>query len=178
KRAARLAIAALAIAACSSEQVPRDMPIVAEVDEEARSLGEVPDPAIEPGEPGVTLADLDNAEFRDRVVALVREVAAGGATATCALPPLASPVWAVVRIYHEGASLGRGSFVGADLCPALKEATRRAIAAAGPARKFVPQARFVVELPDRGYSLVEYEGRGLELIHGVVPTRVLDRSLV
>jgi hypothetical protein len=42
----------------------------------------------------------------------------------------------------------------------------------------VAQARFVVELLDHAYAMVEYEGEGVELVSGLVPVRVLDRAML
>jgi len=145
----------------------------------ARNLPDVLDPAIEPDGETDTIADLDNAEFRDRVIDFVREVATASPTATCAVPLTTSkPLWVTVWMFHGGKSVGRGSFVGTELCDALKTATERAIAASGPNQGHVAQARFVVELTDRGYEMVEYQGKGVELANGLVPVRVLDRAMV
>lgn len=149
----------------------------------ARNLASVPDPAVVPaagaaqGEAG--LAGLDNAAFRDRAVGFVREVAAGGSSVTCTLPLVAQrPLQVAVWIFHAGANVGRGRSTGTDLCVALKDATRRAIAAAGPDRARLLQARFVVELPEREYVALEHQGKGLELVQGLVAVRVLDKALL
>lgn len=125
------------------------------------------------------LAGLDNDGFRDRVIGFVRQVAEGEPEAACSVPWVASqPLWVTVKMFYGGAAVGRGTSIGAALCPALAEATVRAIAAAGPEAKHVVQARFVVELTDRRYDMVEYAGGGIELVHGLVPVRVLDRAMV
>lgn len=127
-------------------------------------------------------AELDNAAFRDRVVAFVREVAVRGPNVACALPLIAQriapPLEVVVSIYYEGELVGWGISADAELCVALTEATQRAVAASGPARSRVAEARFVVELTDHEYGLVEHEGKGVELVNGVVPVRVLDRAML
>lgn len=190
--APRLAIAALMVMSCQPDQDGGDGarsgaawppagdagpdPFAAAI---AENLPGVPDPAIEPGAAGETLADLDNAAFRDRAVAFVREVAAGGPTVACTLPLTASqPLSVTVWMFHGGAAVGRGTSADIALCVALKEATRRAVAASGPEFGRVAEARFVVELTDRDYALVEYEGRGVELDDALVPTRVLDREML
>lgn len=124
-------------------------------------------------------AGLDNAGFRDRVVAFVRDVAAGGPDDTCELPVVAArPLDVAVSMYHGGALAGLGTAAGDDLCVALEDAARGALAAFGPDRSRVEQARFVVDLTEHDYALVEHEGRGVELVHGLVPVRVLDRAML
>src|SRR5688500_12174818 len=93
-RAMVIPLAALLVMACQPEPGERDWarPGAADLDaprlpgeraeprvaaEIARNLPHVPDPVIEPGDPTETIADLDNAAFRDRTIAFVREVAAG-----------------------------------------------------------------------------------------------------
>lgn len=122
---------------------------------------------------------LDNAAFRDRVVAFVREVTAGGRSATCTVPLTAArPFHVTVSMYYEGAVVGRATAAGTELCVALRDAARRALAASGPDRSHVAQARFVVELSDHQYALVEHEGAGVELAGDLVPVRVLDRAML
>jgi hypothetical protein len=145
----------------------------------AKNLAGVPDPAIVPGDPAETLASLDNAAFRDRVVGFVREVSAGGASVTCSLPlSLATPLQVTVWMFQGGATVGRGQSAAGSLCVALKDATRRAIAAAGADRERLAQVRFAVELPERDYALIEHEGKGVELSHGLVPVRTLDKAML
>ncbi|MFO7566524.1 MAG: prenyltransferase/squalene oxidase repeat-containing protein [Enhygromyxa sp.] len=119
---------------------------------------------------------LDNDEFRDRVVTLVREVASGDSNVACTLPPLDQPLHVVVSMYHAGALAGQGISDAEDLCEALDEATRRAVAAANPARSSVAAARFVVDLSEQQYAMVEHEGRGVELVGGLVPARRFDKA--
>jgi hypothetical protein len=153
----------------------------------AKNLPSVPDPAVVPasgaGSAAEIMASLDNAAFRDRAVAFVREVAAGGASVTCTLPlttpqPLPVSVW----LFHGGAVAGRGQAAATELCVALKDATRRAIAAAGAIQGAdhhrLAEGRFAVELSGREYSLVEHEGKGLELVNGLVPVRVFDKAML
>lgn len=138
----------------------------------------MPEPGERDGATGQG-AELDNDAFRERVVALVREVTAGGANVPCTVPLTAArPLRAAVSMYDEGAVVGRGTAADRELCVALEEATRRALAASGPARSRVAQARFVVELVDHAYALVEHEGKGVELVRDLVPVRVLDRAMV
>jgi hypothetical protein len=207
-----LAVTALLLAACQprqgeqdkgkSEATPADKsadkgadkaaepdPFAAAI---AKNLPSVPDPTIVAasgpasgaGSAAEIMASLDNAAFRDRAVAFVREVAAGGASVTCTLPlttpqPLPVSVW----LFHGGAVAGRGQSAATEMCVALEDATRRAIAAAGAVQgdanhQRLAQGRFVVELSDRNYALVEHEGKGLELTQGLVPVRVLDKALL
>lgn len=132
----------------------------------------------EPDEIAEQRTELDNAGFRDRVIAFVRELAAGGSNVPCSLPSTAQSLHVAVSMYHEGKIVGRGTSTAEELCVALQEATERAVAAAGLARSRVAQARFVVELDGRNYALVEHEGKGVELVGGLVPTRRLDRAML
>ena len=145
----------------------------------ADNLPRVPDPPL------VLVASdgagVDPQTLRDRMVRFVREVATGR-SATCALfgPARRAPV---ITLYRAGALVGRGEAATTTspspdgLCLALKDATRRALASAG-APSAIDDARFVVELPEQGAFVLEYDGKGLELSHGLVPVRVLDRALM
>jgi hypothetical protein len=129
------------------------------------------------GDPGQ--GELDNAAFRDRVVEFVRGVAAGGSNVDCTLSVTADrPFDVAVSMYERGAVVGQGSSADERLCVALKGATGQALAAYGPDRSRVAQARFVVELTGHEYALVEHEGEGVELVSELVPVRVLDRVMV
>ncbi|MCC6551833.1 MAG: terpene cyclase [Polyangiaceae bacterium] len=139
------------------------------------NLPRVPDPAIETP-PAAAGEELDSAAFRDRVIALVRDVSSGRDKVACALPlPSTRPFQAVVSAYRKGELIGRGEASNASLCPALKDAARRAVAAAGGERDALAGARIVVDLPEHGESMVELDGKGLELTHGLVPVRAFDR---
>ncbi|WAS99259.1 terpene cyclase [Nannocystis punicea] len=152
--ATSLAIAALLVGACQPDPGERDG---------AEDLG----------------AELDNAGFRDRVVEFVRDVTTDDPGLSCTLPlSAAQPFTVAVSMYDRGAVVGRGLAAGTELCEALEEATRRALAASGPDGSRVTRARFVVELIDHDYALVEYEGKGVELVRGLVPVRALDRAMV
>ncbi|KYG06781.1 terpene cyclase [Sorangium cellulosum] len=148
----------------------------------AANLPRVPDPAIQVREGGGAGAELDNDTFRDRTVAFVRQVAAGGDKVTCDLSLSSKrPFRAVVVGFQEGKQIARGEASDAGLCVALKEAARRAVAAAGGAREALAGARLVVELPDHHESMiesVERKGKGLELTQGLVPVRALDKALL
>lgn len=122
--------------------------------------------------------ELDNAGFRGRVIAFVRDVAGGNPIVPCSLPTTARPLHVVVSMYLDGKVLGRGTAADDELCVGLKEATQRAVAASGQPRSRLAQARFVVELDGREYALVEHEGKGVELVSGLVPTRTLDKAML
>jgi hypothetical protein len=145
----------------------------------AENLARVPDPPIDfPADAGAG-AGLDNDVFRDRVLGFIRRVAAGGERVTCDLPlTSASPFRTVVWVYQKGAQVGRGEGSDARLCVALKDAARQAVAATGGGPEGLAGARLAVELPERGYSFVELEGKGVELTHGLPAVRVLDKALV
>lgn len=127
----------------------------------------------------VTGEVLDNQDFRDGVVAFVRRVSAGEEVRPCPLSLRSQrPFRTVISIYHQGARVGRGEATDANLCIALKGATRQAIAAAGAGRDVLSGARFRIELPDHDYGMIEHQGKGVELSHGLVPVRVLDKALL
>ncbi|WP_437328075.1 D-glucuronyl C5-epimerase family protein [Sorangium sp. So ce381] len=148
----------------------------------AANLPRVPDPVIQAPENGGAGAELDNDSFRDRAVAFVRQVAAGGDKVTCDLALSSKrPFRAVVMGFQEGKQIARGEASDAGLCVALKDAARRAVAAAGGAREALAGARLVVELPDHHESMVESverPGKGVELVEGLVPVRALDKALL
>lgn len=121
---------------------------------------------------------LDNTAFRDRVAGFVRRVATGGQDIVCTLPLTTRPPLVVVSMYHEGQVVGLGTSADDELCVALTKATERAVEASGPDRARVAQARFVVDLTAHDYALVEHEGKGVELVSGLVPVRVLDKAMV
>lgn len=141
-------------------------------------LATIPDPRIVPAAQPVTVDALDNAGFRDRVVAFVRQVAAGAPEVTCDLPALPPPLPVEVWIFRAGAAIGNASASASDLCAALEDATRRAIAMIEGERPPLDDARFAINLANREYSLIEYQGKGIELSHGVVPVRVFDKALL
>jgi hypothetical protein len=122
--------------------------------------------------------EFDNASFRNQVVAFVRAVAGGGSKAACGLPRVVNPGPVVVAIHAEGELVGRATSTDDELCVALADATERAVAASGLDALRLEQARFVVDLIDRRYALVEYEGEGVELVSELVPTRVLDKAML
>jgi hypothetical protein len=141
----------------------------------AENLVRVRDPAIEV--PEGAGAGLDNAAFRDRVVAFVRRVAAGGEKATCEVPLSSKrPFRTVVSAYRDGQLSARGEAAAPELCVALKDAARRAVASAGGHTMALSGARLVIDLPDHHESLVEHEGKGVELSQGLVPVRVIDKA--
>lgn len=151
----------------------------------AANLPRVPDPVIQTPENGGAGAELDNGAFRDRAVAFVRRVAAGGDKVTCDLALSSKrPFRAVVMGFREGKQIARGEASDAGLCVALKDAARRAVAAAGGAAAMTSAlagARLVVELPDHHESMVESverPGKGVELVEGLVPVRALDKALL
>jgi len=144
----------------------------------AENLSKVPDPVVLEPE-GEAAAPPDNAAFRDRVVSFARHVAAGEAEVRCELS-LASKrafvahVWA----FEKGQVIGAGEGKSEKLCAALEDATRRAVAATGGDKDAFARARLVIELPEHFEAMTEYEGRGVELTHGLVPVRSFDAKLL
>ncbi|WP_206079539.1 terpene cyclase [Polyangium spumosum] len=143
-------------------------------------LSKVPDPTITG--PESAAEPLENQVFRDRVLGFVRKVAAvekAGESVACDLPTQSpKPFRAVVWGYHEGAQVARGEASDASLCVALKEATRRAVASGGGTKEALGPRRIAIELPDHGVSILEHQGKGLELDHGLVPLRKFDKGLL
>jgi len=144
------------------------------------NLPKVPDPTITgPDNAG---APLENQVFRDRVITFTRKVAAvekAGETVPCELSVTSpKPFRAVVWGYREGAQVARGEASDASLCVALKEATRRAVASGGGTKDALGTTRLAIELPDHGASILEHQGKGLELDHGLVPLRTFDKALL
>ena len=159
-----------------SRALPLDDPFAANI---ATHIATTPDPKITYSGEQTQAQSLDNQTFRDRVVAFVRLASTGGDTLSCNLR-LASdrPFKALIWIFRDGTIAGRGQAVESGLCTALKEATRRAMASVQNDQKIIQQSRIVVELPDHKYSMVEFEGRGVELSHGLVPVRRFDKKLL
>jgi hypothetical protein len=122
--------------------------------------------------------EFDNAAFRSHVVAFVRQVSAGGPNVACTLPPISKPLHVVVSIYDEGKVVGRARSTLDELCPALTEATRGAVAGSELNAAQIARARFVVDLTNHAYTLVEDERKGVELVGGQVPVRVLDKAML
>jgi hypothetical protein len=148
----------------------------------AENLAKVPDPDVTGAD--AAAGSMENGAFRDGIVSFVRKVARvekSGDKVACELAASsARPFRAVVWGYREGAQVARGEASNEKICLALEEATRRAIASGGGTKDALdaPGTRIAVELPDQGYSVLEHEGKGLELDHGLVPLRRLDKSLV
>jgi rhamnogalacturonyl hydrolase YesR len=143
----------------------------------AANIAKVPDPKIESSQN--QSPDLDNAAFRSRVVGLVRKVAEGPEKIDCDLPLESKrPFRAVVWAYRQGEQVARGEGADGSLCVALKGAARQVIAAAGGDKDALAGARLVVDLPDHNETVLEFEGKGLELVHGLVPPRSYDKALL
>lgn len=123
--------------------------------------------------------DNDSDELRNGVARFVRQLAGGHASPPCPRVPGIRPAWSFrVTVYHEGRAAGTGTAEHAEPCQALREAATRAMAGDGLDAKQRQQARFVVELPELEYALVELDGSGHELTHGAVAVRTLDKKLL
>lgn len=134
---------------------------------------------VEAAEPETADPEQDEpGSFRDQAIRYVRQLSASTdeSEPACTLPEIPGPVLAVLTLYVEGARVGRGMARDEQLCPALREATRKTIDDAELTPKALEQARFVVELPSHEFSIVEHEGKGLEYVSGLVPARVLDKD--
>lgn len=143
------------------------------------NLPRVPDAVIRQTRPAGRATSRAHTSFRTSLVTFARQIAAGEPEVVCQLaPPSPPPFRVTLGIYHQGELLGLGDATEPDLCVAVKNATRRSVAAAWPDRARLSSSRFAIELPGRNYSLVELGGRGVELSHGLVPVRELSRDIV
>lgn len=122
--------------------------------------------------------ELDNAGFRDRVIAFVRQVSQGEPNVACSLPAVTKPLNVVVSLHHAGKLVGRGISTQDQLCAALTEATQQLVASSGVSGSQLAEARFVVELVSHEYGVLEHDGAGLEYVGGHVPVRVLDKAML
>ena len=149
----------------------------------AENIAKVPNPEVTIAESSA--GSLDNTLFRDRTIEFVRKVSLtekSGEPIVCDLPITSTrPFRAVVWGYRDGAQVARGEASNERLCIALKDATRQAVASklsAGDSKESLADTRLAIELPEQGYSILEFGKKGLELDHGVVPLRSLDKALV
>lgn len=121
----------------------------------------------------------ENAVFRDRVAAFVRQVTAGTAAPQCMDEPVTNNDWQIdISVHHRGTVAGHGVARNTSLCAALQEATQRAVSTSGLGPAALAEARLAIDFPGRKYSIIEHGGTGHELVRGLVPVRVLDRALV
>ncbi|NVB37570.1 glycoside hydrolase family 127 protein [Pseudenhygromyxa sp. WMMC2535] len=121
-------------------------------------------------------AALDNASFRDQLIASVRQIASSGPLASCDLPSPTSPLFVVVSMYYGGKLEAQGTSSRDELCAALSEATLEARSRSKLDQDRMSRARFVVELSNHKYGAIEYEGRGLELKNGIMPVRTVSKA--
>ena len=130
----------------------------------------------------------DYQRFRDAVIGYVRADADAYLAGTPA--PSMQPAefdhsgrWSVeVAVYLDGTLRGLGQSRADHLSGALHASTVTALSGETfLTPRDLMRARFVVTFvypPRRAASIVEYHGRGLELMGDVVPLRELDRSMV
>ncbi len=151
----------------------------AEIEEHISS---VPEPVLlMPRTDASAQTGLEPQAIRDRLVALMRSVAAGDARIVCDLPRAseeAQPFHVIVLMFRGGQERGVGEARGVGLCAAVVTATRRAIAANGGPLAKTDDVRFAIDIPTHGISLVEFQERGLELSDGVLVTRELDKGRI
>ena len=87
-----------------------------------------------------------------------------------------------IAVHHAptrgGAALGKGSAKNSELCRALQLATAGALAEADLSRAEIADARFTIDFPGRKFTVIERQGRGRELTHGLPAVRRLTRELV
>ncbi|WP_200248948.1 hypothetical protein [Thiococcus pfennigii] len=122
-----------------------------------------------------------NYAFRTEVVQVARDCAAGrrGDDVEEGEPSLGQtgPWEASVAVYADGVRTHEGSAAAMGLDAALCDAVTQAIGAT-PKSPLSEQARLLITLrPDGGdlHSIIEFEGRGLELVGDLVPLRTLTR---
>lgn len=152
-----------------------------------RSKPTKPAPAPRHREPSEDLnldPSLDNEKFRTHMVSYVRQVAERSPSAQCPMTLDAKTSWkVVVSAYRQGQKIAKNKAADTNLCAALKTAAEGLVnptgsEPAGLAGIDLKTVRFRVDLPDRKYSTIEFKDRGLELVHGLVPVRTLDASLL
>lgn len=183
--AAALALIILYVGSARRADEPVSAPPVAATMAQARAAeGDDTEATRTPGsdheaEAPAPVPGNDSDELRDAVALFVRQLAAGQESPPCPQVPGPRPAWTFrVTMYHQGRAAGTGTAEHAEPCQALREAATRAMAADGLDREQREAARFVVEIPDAKYALVELDGRGHELIHGAVAVRTLDKALL
>lgn len=126
-----------------------------------------------------SIKKTENQVFRDQIIAFVRDVFEHASTATCTLQAPSTTDWhAEVSAYHLGQKLAFADVVHNDLCTALRGATEALVAANGQQLSSASDIRFRVDLKNRRYSLIEFNGAGLELDHGLVPVRTFDKQML
>lgn len=146
--------------------------------EDAHATATATQPSIaRPSELSSDAVPLDDPSGPNRLARFVRAVAhEEPAACNVSLRSRAT----VVSIVRAGTILGRGVGDGdasdTSPCRALKEATRRALAAAG-APASTDDVAFIVELPDDDGAMVLARGdEGVELSHGLLSVRFVDRA--
>ena len=141
--------------------------------------------------PAVRTTDNDNQLFRDQVIQYLRQVVAhvtpdAAASAGVDLDNRWSRGyqtvdWSVhVTVYRHGSGLGRGDAHGPDLAATLRSAAEISLAPIA-SNDDPAQLRFKVSFdyfPARTFSLIEYQGRGLELLGNRVSVRRMDAALL
>jgi len=87
-----------------------------------------------------------------------------------------------ITIYHQGEIKGEGEGKGKDetLSLILERVTRNVLEEGYPnlGEEDIKEARFLVSFPDQGFSFIEYNGEGKELIENLVITRSLDTESI
>ena len=120
-----------------------------------------------------------NDRFRDAVARFARQIAAGAASPECPETPVFSMSWSIdVTVHHGAIAAGRGRASRSELCPALRAATTRAVEQSGLSVAAVADAQLQIDFAGRDFSLIERDGLGHELSHGVVAVRELSAELV
>ena len=149
------------------------------------------EPAINAATPEVN----DNQLFRNEVVQYLRQVAAH--TALGAAAPAGAALdarwsrahqtidWTVhITAYRKGAEIGRGDAHGPGLADALRSAVEIFLldaAAAIASNDDLEQLRFKVSFdyfPARTFSIIEYQGQGLELLSNRVAVRRINADMI
>jgi hypothetical protein len=140
------------------------------------------DPALLP------LAIQENGQFRNEVVRFVRRVAEDYLSNRPPEPQAELAMlgnwYLTVSIYREGLMKGRGIGNERSLNAALWEAVQEALrnAMLQPlSQEELASARFLIAFhypPDRSFAIIEYGGKGKELVGDIVPVREMNKGLV
>jgi hypothetical protein len=129
---------------------------------------------------------LDHDGIRKQVIGFVRDVAesrpsessTSTPTRACPLPALAPPLHVVVSMWADGRPLALARSRHDDVCSALEQATRSAVASSRLSRAQLGHVRFAVEFTHLDVAMIEHGEGGVELVKGFVPVRRVDAAMV
>lgn len=175
-RRRRLAVLAFSLVACGRRPDAQRHEEIALATPSPRSLASAP----------ATTKAVDRDGVRKQVIGFVRAVAesspsessAASPTRACPLPELAPPLHVVVSIWADGRPLALARSRHDEVCAALEQATRSAVASSRLSRAQLGYARFAVEFTHLDVAMIEHGEGGVELVKGFVPVRRVDKGMV